>query len=326
MANFFVSPLQWVNSKGYAQGVFWIVMVSLISNMNDIIMRLTGDHLPSIEIAFFRFFFGTLTLLPVMLSKGPDAFKTSRPTLHTVRVILGFAAVALWCYGVGADLLSVAATVALTVPLFVLPMASLFLKERVGWQRTVATLAGFGGILIVVLPTGSDQVFPLDTLQIGTLGLVAAAILFAVSDIFNKVMLKTETSLTLLFYFALGTTIAGAIPTYMVWVSPTLSELFFLFALGAGGNLILYCLLKAFSATEVSALAPYRYVELIFAMAFGFLLFGEIPRLNHWIAMAIIVPSTLAIAYYEIYQRKKESQSEASAKRESGKEKKTTAA
>ena len=297
-----VSPLNWFNSKGYAQGVFWIILVSLISNMNDIIMRLTGDRLPSMEIAFFRFFFATLTLLPVMLSKGAEAFKTSRPILHTVRAILGFGAVALWCYGVGEVPLAVVSTIALTVPLFVLPMASLFLKEYVGWQRTVATLAGFIGVLFILLPTG----FNLNTLQIGVLGLLSAAILFAVSDIFNKVMLRTETSLTLLFYFAVGTTIVGAVPAYMVWVTPTVSELIYLFALGAGGNLILYCLLKAFSATDISALAPYRYVELIFATSFGFIFFNDTILLNTWIGIAIIVPSTLAVAYYEICQRKQQ--------------------
>ncbi|MCP4924073.1 MAG: DMT family transporter [bacterium] len=315
------NPIKWFNAKGYAQGVFWIIMVSLISNMNDIIMRLTGDRLPSMEIAFFRFFFGVITLLPLMLSKGPQAFKTSRPLMHGIRAILGFCAVALWCYGVGEAPLVVVSTIALTVPLFVLPMASLVLKENVGWQRTVATLAGFGGILVVV--TGASEGFSLDALQIGALGLVAAAILFAVSDIFNKIMLKTETSLTLLFYFAVGTTIAGIIPAYLVWVTPTISELLYLFVLGAGGNLILYCLLKAFSATEVSALAPYRYVELGFAMAFGFLLFGEIPGLNHWIGIAIIVPCTLAIAYYEIYQRKKASQTQKPTMDSAKKEKKT---
>ena len=47
----------WFSQKGYPQGVFWILLVSLISNMNDILMRLTGPTLPGIEIIFFRYFF-----------------------------------------------------------------------------------------------------------------------------------------------------------------------------------------------------------------------------------------------------------------------------
>lgn len=299
--------LSWFHAKGYAQGVFWIICVSLISNGNDILMRLLGSNLPSMEIAFFRFFFAALLLLPIMLYKGLDSFKTSRPVWHISRGILGFGAVASWCYGVGKAPLALVATIALTVPLFVLPMAALLLKERVGWQRLIATLLGFIGILIIVYPDFQASGFDTDDVfNIGVVYLLMAALLFAVSDIVNKFMVSKESQLTLLFYFAVVTSIAGAYPAYKVWVDPSLSEIGLLLLLGAGGNLILYCLLKAFSAVDVSALAPYRYVELIFASGFGFLIFGEIPEIYTLLGAAIIVPSTFAIAYYETHKTKDE--------------------
>ena len=305
------SPWGWFHSKGYAQGVFWIICVSLISNGNDILMRLLGERLPSMEIAFFRFSLAAFMLFPIMLYKGLTSFKTSRPVLHILRGILGFGAVAYWCYGVGKAPLAVVSTIALTVPLFVLPMASIFLREKVGWQRTLATLTGFGGILFILYPDISqlDRVST-DILGSGVLALIAASILFAVSDILNKFMVAKESQLTLLFYFALVTSMAGVWPAYKVWVTPIGHEVGLLFALAMGGNLILYCLLKAFSAVDVSALAPYRYVELIFASLFGFLLFKEIPGFYGFMGAAIIVPSTFAIAYYETRKSKKKTQAE----------------
>lgn len=302
------NPLGWFRSKGYAQGVFWIILVSVISNGNDIVMRLLGTRLPSMEIAFFRFFFATLTLLPLMLLQGTDAFKTSRPFLHFLRGILGFGAVASWCYGVGKAPLAIASTMALTVSLFVLPMAMLVLKEKVGWQRVMATIAGFCGILVIVYPdfinlkTSASS----NPLNLGTLFLLGASLLFAVSDILNKFMVSKESQLTLLFYFAFVTSLAGLWPALRVWISPTVMELGLLIVLGLGGNLILYCLLKAFAAIDVSALAPYRYVELILATGFGFLIFGEIPSFYALIGASIIVPSTFAIAYYETHKKKRE--------------------
>ena len=301
----------WFFRKGYAQGVFWIIMVSLISNVNDILTRLTGQRLDPMEVAFFRFFFSTLILLPIMIRTGKSAFVTKRPGMHVLRVLLGFGAVACWCYGMSKSPLAVASTVAQTVPLFVLPMAAFFLKEHVGWQRTLATVAGFVGIIFVLIPTEATSALgELNTQQVGVVFLLGAAVLFAISDILNKVMIN-ESSYTMLFYFALGTTITGIIPVYMVWQTPYPSELMYLFALGAGANLILYCLLKAFAATDVSALAPYRYVEMLSAGIFGFILFQEIPTIYTLIAASIIVPSTLAIAYYETHQRQGTKEKEA---------------
>lgn len=302
-----ITSTNWFKQRGYLQGVFWILIVSLISNMNDILMRLVGSRLPSMEVAFFRFFFAVLTLLPIMLYYRKTAFKTAHPGLHSLRALLLFGAIACWCAGVTMIPLAAVSTLALTVPIFVLPMAIVFLGEKVGWQRTVSTLIGFGGILVVVIGNGhEDQNFwqSLATFNNGTLYMIAACILFALSDILNKKMVVKESNLSMMFYIALGTTIFGIIPAYMVWTPPSIHELALLFLLGCGGNLILFFLLKAFAATDVSALAPYRYLELFSAGIFGFALFNEIPGVWTLAGAAIIVPSTFAIAYYETHQNK----------------------
>lgn len=301
-----IKNTHWFNRTGYLQGVFWIVVVALISSSNDVLMRLTGTRLPSMEISFFRFFFSFMILLPIMLFQGGQAFQTSRPGLHILRGLLGFGAVAFWCAGINMVPLAVVSTLALTVPLFVLPMAIVFLGENVGWQRAAATLSGFFGIAIIVNGTSQtqDAIQSIQSLDKGTLFLVAATILFACSDILNKKMVVKESNLTMLFYFAAGTSLCGAIPAYIVWEMPTVTELCYLFCLGAGGNLILYCLLKAFAATDVSALAPYRYVELFFACLFGLVLFNEIPTMTTLLGALVIIPSTFAIAYYETRHQK----------------------
>ncbi|MGI4851217.1 MAG: DMT family transporter [Janthinobacterium lividum] len=303
----------WLNQTGYLQGVFWIVLVSLISSSNDVLMRLTGSRLPAMEITFFRSFFAFLTLLPLVLIQGRAALITTRPKLHCLRGILGFGAIAFWCAGVNIVPLAVVSTLAFTVPIFVLPMAIVFLGEKVSWQRTTATLFGFCGIAIIVngmgnTPSDGSQtqsvISSILTLEKGTLFLISATILFALSDILNKKMVVKESNLTMLFYFAVGTALCGFVPAYMVWEIPTFLELCYLFLLGTGGNLILYCLLKAFAATDVSALAPYRYVELFFACFYGLVLFGEVPSSATLIGAAVIIPSTFAIAYYETRQQR----------------------
>lgn len=299
----------WFFRKGYLQGVFWITLVALTSNLNDILMRLAG-RLPAAEVTFFRYFFAVVTLLPIMLHAGKRAFQTQRPLLHLVRSVLLFGAIACWSTAVTMVPLAVMSTLALTVPLFVLPLARFILKEAVGWQRSAATLVGFLGIFIVVYGTSPSANFfeEFTKLNNGTLYLIIAALLFALSDIINKKYVSKESDLSMLFYIALGTATIGFFPTQAVWVTPTPVEYIYLVILGAGGNLILYFLLKAFAATDVSALAPYRYTELFFSGILGYLFFQEIPGSWTFLGAAIIVASTAAIASYELKRSKAASQ------------------
>jgi len=270
-----------------------------ISNSNDILIKHVGSRLSGAEVAFFRFFFSTLVLFPFMAIQGKSAFVTRYPGAQCIRALLLMLAIAPWCYGVAALPLTLATTLAFTVPFFVLPLAKIFLKEEVGWQRWFATLFGFLGIIVALHPTG-------DTFNPMALMLVASTIMFATLDIINKKLLtEDETLLSMLFYSAMGTAVLGFVPALLTWETPTLQELFFLLLLGGGGSLILFCLLKAFSATEVSALAPFKYFELILSGIFGLIIFHEFPTVSTLLGAAIIVPSTLYIAIYETQQQKK---------------------
>ncbi|MBI2707870.1 MAG: DMT family transporter [Proteobacteria bacterium] len=289
----------WFNSKGYLQGIFWMTVVCLISNSNDILTKHVGSNLSGAEVAFFRCFFSTLVLLPFMAAQGKASFLTRYPGAQCARAVLLILAMAPWCYGVAALPLTLATTLSFTVPFFVLPLAKIFLKEHVGWQRWFATLFGFLGMVVALHPTG-DAFNPM------ALALVVSAAMFATLDIINKKLLtEDETLLSMLFYSALGTAVLGLVPALLTWQTPTLQELFFLFLLGGGGSLILFCLLKAYAATEVSALQPFKYAELILSGIFGFVIFQEFPTISTILGAAIIIPSTLYITVYETHQQKK---------------------
>ncbi len=306
IANLVLAPWNWIHQRGYLQGVFWAIMVCLISSMNDVFTRFAGTGLDSVQITFFRFFFSLVTLVPVMMLYSPRSFSTSHLGFHSIRSILLYGAIIAWTTGVTTTPLTVVSTLAQTTQLFVLIMAFVFLRERVGWQRSLATIAGFVGIIVTIQdPSSSSALLSFTEFNLGALWLLVAVIMFAASDILNKVMMtKSENTFTLMFYISLGTTLISIIPAYLVWQVPTMQELFWLVCLGAGANLILYCLLKAFAATEISAIAPYRYVELFFAAAFGYALFTEIPSTMTLLGAAIIIPSTLTIAIYETRKQK----------------------
>lgn len=267
---------------GYLQGIFWILMLCLVSNLNDVNTKFLGERLSGSEVAFFRFLFGTLILLPFMLVKGKHAFITKYPGAHCLRSVFLVLAMTVWSYGVASLPLTLATTVSFSVPIFVLILARLFLKEKLSLKKWLATFLGFAGILISISPHLTLN--PMAGL------LILATFLFASLDVINKHLLTSEESiLCMLFYSGLGTTILGCIPAYLTWQTPMLSELLFLALLGIGGVLILYCALKAFAATEISALQPFKYTEFIFSILFGFIIFQEWPSANILLGVFIII-------------------------------------
>jgi S-adenosylmethionine uptake transporter len=185
-------------------------------------------------------------------------------------------------------------------PFFFLPMAVIFLREKVDLSRWIAILIGFIGLLIMFQPGA-------EALRLVAIVPIAAAILFAMSDVMAKKMVTTENTHTMLFYFAVGTTLITLVPAILVWQTPSLYQLGMLALLGIGGNLIQVCMIRAFSATEASALSPFRYVEFVFAALFGFVFFMEIPTMVTLAGASFIIAGTAYISYYETRKDRKKS-------------------
>jgi S-adenosylmethionine uptake transporter len=284
----------------FIRGILWFLMSLLVSNINDVISKYLGNNLHPIQTTFMRFLFGSLVLLPFMVYFGRQSFETTRPLLHFFRGLFLFGGIALWNYGLTIAPITVVTLISFTIPLFVLILAKLFLKEQVGYARFTATIVCFIGVSIVLFlqPLHSTIGF-FGGLNPYALILLVSAFLFASLDIINKKYIIKETMLSMLFYSTLITTLLGVYPTMKVWIDPTPTQYILLFTLGCGANLLLYFLLKCFTLVDASAVAPFRYFELVVSAVSGFLFFREIPTLATIIGSAIVIPSTLYIARYE---------------------------
>lgn len=279
-------------SSKYFYGVMWFILSLASSTCNDIITRYSGTRLPSVEVAFFRFLFSMLTLIPFIIYYGKHHLKTQKPLVHLLRGILLFCAMTIWAQGVCRVKLATATLISFTVPLFLLILALFFLKERVIWQRWVATILGFFGVIIAIEPNSKD----FDPV---VLNFLIASMMFASLDIINKKYVIQETTISMLFYSALVTTVLALIPASQVWVVPTYFELFMLAILGASANLILFFLLRAFALIDATALAPYRYLELPMTTFMAYILYNEVPGISSVIGAIIVIPATLFVIYSE---------------------------
>ena len=251
-----------------------------------------NNTMPAMQIAFLRFFFGVISLVPFMLYYGKAAFYTSRIYMHFSRGAILFLAISIWIYSLTIVPIVVATLTTFIIPLFILIMAPIFLKEKIQLSLVLATIVGFLGVILILEPQSID-------FNPYSLLMVLSAFLFATLDVLNKKFVANEGMLGMLFYSAIVTTMLAAYPAYQVWKIPVLRDILICAYLGIGSNLILLCLLKTFSLVKASSVSPYRYLELLFSGLLGIVFFGEIPTSSILIGAAVIIPTTLFITYQQ---------------------------
>ncbi|MEM7653571.1 MAG: DMT family transporter, partial [Pseudomonadota bacterium] len=252
-----------------------------------------GPALDSFQIAFFRCLFGLLALMPWIIQGGGFAvFKTDRLGLQLIRAIVGVGAMTSFFYALARAPLADVTAISFAKPLFVVLLAVFFLSEKVRWRRWTATAVGFLGVVIMLRP-GQDGFDPVLLVALMGSFLVACAVIFV------KKMTKTETTLTMLAYFGIISSLVTLIPALLVWRDPTLTQWGMLLVIGSLGVLSQSFIIRAFRCGEASAVAPFDYTRLIFAAVFGFFLFAEIPDIWTLGGASIIVAATFYIARRE---------------------------
>ncbi|WP_343124251.1 DMT family transporter [Cephaloticoccus primus] len=257
-----------------------------------VFIRLASSSTPSTEIAFFRNFFGLLTLLPITLRPGQPFPRTRHIGRYLLRTSIGLTSM-LCAFWVIAHLpLAQAVSLSYSAPIFVTLGAVFLLREVVRIRRWAAVVAGFGGVLVILQPWGH-------AFTPAMLVAVLAALLTATVSIQNKQLAQLDPPETVVLY------------TYLFWVPMSLplalwqwqwpAGLGWLWLIGTGifGTLGQLLWVRALRIGEVSALQPISFIQLPVVVLFGWWLFDETP--DRWtpIGAAIILAANTYIARRE---------------------------
>jgi len=173
-------------------------------------------------------------------------------------------------------------------PLFIAILAGPLLGERVGIRRWVAILIGFGGMLIIVRPGSA-------AFQLAALIPVAAALVASFRDIVTREISVKESSAAILFYSSLALTIFGLTTLPFGWVLLGREEIIVAIFAGVMFGLGHYFIIEGFSYAEASIVAPYRYLNIVWAAILGYLIWQEIPSSWTFLGAPLIVVSGLYI-------------------------------
>jgi len=248
------------------------------------------DYYPVGQVLFLRFFIGFIPIFFIIpKNRLLDFYKTSRPGLHAFRAVCGALAIIALFFGLRE--LPLADVVSLTFggPIFVTVASIFFLSERVGIKRWSAVLIGFIGMLLIVQPAFVE-------LNYYYIAPIIFCIFFACVAISVRSLSKTEPNYTIAFYFTLLCTVLGLLSMIKGdWIIPSKTDLMIFIVLGLCGSIGNLLLTHSYRLAEASLVTPIKYLSLIFAIAFGFLIWSEVPKLLTLFGALLVIASSLII-------------------------------
>ena len=278
-------------------GIPWIILATfLFVTMDAMVKALLHDGYQLVQVVWGRYFFHFLLLLIIFLPKLRVVYSSKNLKLQILRSILLLMTTSLFFSGLQFVPLAEASAIMLISPLIVTALAMPILKEPVGSRRWIGVAIGFIGALIIIRPGSA-------LMSVGILFPAAAAISFGIYQISTRLLSQADPITTTLFYTALVGTLFTSAAAPFYWTPPTSGAWALMITTGLCGGLGHFALIKAFTLSPASVISPYGYLNLIWALLFGFLLFSEIPNIWTIVGGVIITTSGLYVYHRERNQK-----------------------
>ena len=257
-------------TAGIGRGLLQLLAAVLLFTMLDAIAKDLVARYSFVVVLWARFAVQLALVALVLRGRFPTHLRTAVPGLHLARGLTQLGAGAFFFASLAHIGLAEATALGDLNPVFITLGAALFLGERIGAHRILAVLAAMAGAWMIVRP-GTDAFTPAAILPL------LCAVFYAANALITRAVGRSEPVATVMVLSSLiGTTLVTlALPFYVTPVA--LADIPRFIAIGAMGTVAQVLVIRAFSATEASVLAPFGYVGIVFATLWGLLFFGEWP-------------------------------------------------
>lgn len=283
-----------MSQQSNIRGCLWMVAGGLLFVAVTVMVRLLGSDMPAVQAAFIRYLVGVILVLPMLWRMRSRGFGLGpgRIGRYALRGLVHGAAVLLWFFAMARIPLAEVTAIGFSTPVFTALGAILIFGEQVKLRRMLAILAGFVGTLLILRPG-------FHSIEAGSLAQLLAAFLFSGSYLLAKRMTQSESSadiLVMLSVFCTLTLLPGAL---YYWRTPTLLEVTWLAGVAVFATTGHYALTRAIATAPLTVTQPLSFMQLIWAILFGYWLFDEVP--DSWVIVGalVIVASISYLAHRE---------------------------
>jgi drug/metabolite transporter (DMT)-like permease len=228
-----------------------------------------------------------LVLAPLIWRQRAEFKRIERPWLQLLRVLLSTLEVAAFFLATVYLPLADVITYYLASPIFVTALSGIVLGERVGWRRWSAILIGFCGVLIALGPSTQTVSWPAMIALGGSLS-------FALLMLITRSLRATPDIVLTTSQFG-GTFLLGALLSPIGWVTPTSGSLGLFAIAGITSVVALLCINRSLKLAPASVVVPYQYSMIVWAVIFGFVVWGDVPSISTLVGATIIIGAGIYI-------------------------------
>jgi S-adenosylmethionine uptake transporter len=269
-------------------GVVLMLLGDFLFALNDAMGKWLVTNFSVGQVLLIRSLGSFIILGPLIARQGPaQLVRVELKGLQVLRVLLATLDVGLFYAAVAYLPLADVMTFYMAGPIYVAALSHFFLNERIGWRRWLAVFVGFCGVVIALRPSSA-------MLSLPSLFGIVGSLSFAVALVLNRYLRNTSDT-TLVTWQMIAALLVGAVLSIGTWQPTTPVELGGMLALGVVASCAHLLITRSLKLAPASLLAPLQYSLLIWAIALGYLFFGDVPDLYVITGATIIVVAGLFI-------------------------------
>jgi drug/metabolite transporter (DMT)-like permease len=279
-------------------GIFYMVASVFLSSVINALIKWEGARYPVGEVAFFRCAFSLLPCLALLVGSGAPRrlLRTQRLRAHIGIGVLQFVSMMCLFLAFGRMPLADAVAITFSTPMFLTLLSIPMLGERVGRHRWAAVLLGFVGVLLMIRAGGA---LGGGLASMGALLALATAAISAHITILVRRMTLTDSSAALVIYQTLILTALTAALLPFDWQTPIWQDALLLAGTGFLAGIGQFWWTQAFRFAPAAVAAPFSYLAMVWSLALGYLVWGDVPTSMLIAGAVVVVVSGLYILYRE---------------------------
>lgn len=272
------------------RGIVLMMAAALfIAGQETIAKHLTETGLPLSQVIWARYASHLALMLVFLLPRdGLRAFRSARPAAQVGRSMLLLVDTVLYFLALTFLPLVEVTAIVFIAPIMVVLLAKPLLGEALTGRRLIAAIVGFAGVLIIVRPGFDGLSWP-------ALLVIGSAICIALFNLATRRMRSVDPSRVTMLYTALVGTLAASLWAPFEWVAPTGGQWGLMVAIGLLGGTGHGLLIVAHQDAPASTVAPFMYIQILWALGLGWMVFGDWPDAATFIGAAVIIVGGLAV-------------------------------
>ncbi len=275
------------------RAIFYMIASGAVFNCSNAASKWLIATYPIGEVLFARTLVALITLGAFILpAAGLAVYRTTKLRAHAMRACSQVGSQTMLLIAFSMMPLAGATAIMFSSPIFSTLASSYFLHERVGAVRWVVLLIGFLGVLVIANPGA-------DTFQVGALFALGNAVLFGTVVAGVRGMSATESAQTLIMYQLTFLACAYAFALPFGFIVPDGFSALVMVGSGVGNGAAQYLWTRAIHLAPTSAVVPFQYIQLVWAMLLGFAIWGDLPTAGLLIGSAIVIVSGMFLFWHE---------------------------